>query len=297
METNGLDMFFYRESDGHILREYKVIKLLESIETDKALIEIMDTQEFGYTLFIDGQLQMSMKDEYIYHEMLVHPVMSLFNKHIHICILGGGDGCAAREVLKWGNAKTIEIFDYDQKVIELFQHKFSSWNGQSLTHQNVQVNIDSVLDIPAIQDYDVLIVDLTDPCYDDITSKTLWENLFTKLSTVGANSAIVLNIGGYLPWDEKDIDWIIMLLASAFQNNKTHTVESYKVFVPSFAREWCFLLIKPIGTSVDTSLFENTRVTRYFNKNAWSLATTWTKDSPSLLPKQPVNLKDFFPSL
>ena len=75
-------MFFYRETDGFIEREYKIVKVLEHLETDKALIEVVDTKEFGYALFLDGQLQMTMKDEYIYHEMLVHPIMSLFHKSV-----------------------------------------------------------------------------------------------------------------------------------------------------------------------------------------------------------------------
>jgi spermidine synthase len=295
MATNGLDMFFYREIDGLIQREYKVRKMVDSIESDKALIEVLDTEEFGYALFLDGQLQMTMRDEYLYHEMLVHPVMSLFEKPIHICILGGGDGCAAREVLKWDTVKTIEVFDYDKTVVDLFQHKHSSWNSQSLHHQNVQVNIDSVLNIPSIEDYDVLLVDLTDPIYDDIASKTLWQQLIPKLATLGPQSAAVLNIGGYLPWDEKNIDWIVMLLTDAFRTNETHTVESYKVFVPSFAREWCFLLIKPIKTSVNTSLFDHAPMIRYFDKDAWLAATTWTKDAPNRLPKGPVKLNEYLP--
>jgi len=219
-------MFFYRESDGFVQREYKVRKVIDCIETDKALLEIVDTEEFGYAFFLDGQLQMTLRDEYLYHEMLVHPILSLFEKPVHVCILGGGDGCAVREVLKWDTVKTIEVFDYDKTVVDLFQHKHSSWNSQSLTHQNVQINIDSVLNIPAFEDYDVLIVDLTDPIYDDIYSRKLWEELMPKLATLGPQAAAVLNIGGYLPWNETNIDWMIMLLASAFRLNTTHTVES-----------------------------------------------------------------------
>ena len=293
-----LDMISYKENDKGIVREHSVEKIFECKHTGKASLAILKTEEFGITLFLDNELQLSQKDEYIYHEMLVHPAMSLYKESLNVCILGGGDGCAAREVLKWHTANTIEIFDWDKELTELFKHKYSFYNGNSLSSEKVQVNNDNVLSLSPNNDYDVVIVDLVDPDYQDTVSKELWSSLVPKLpSYLHEFSTLVINAGGLYPWDSTNVEWILMLLANAFGTNTTHTIETYKVFVPSFAREWCFFLIKPINARVHANQYDHINQFRYFDSNAWSLATTWSKDSSHMIPKQPVKLSGYLPPL
>ena len=289
-------MFLYSEKDGFVTREYAIQTIGESFQTQKALLEVVGTKEFGNALFLDGELQMTEKDEYIYHEMLVHPAMSSAKGSVSVCILGGGDGCAAREALKWTNVTSVDIYDWDKDLLQLFQHKYSFWNSQSLTHGKVSIHIENVLNVH-ISDYDFIFVDLVDPDYEDLQSRALWQQLIPKLGTLRGSSTLVLNVGGIYPWDDKNTTWILMLLADAFYTNETHTIETYKVFVPSFAREWCFFLIKPIEATVKTSLFENVPSIRYFDKEAWKAATTWTKNMSPMIPVKPVNLNRYLPPL
>jgi len=291
-------MFFYREKDGSIQRDYELHGTIDRIQTEKGLVEIVPTKEFGHALFLDNELQFAQNDEYIYHEMLVHPAMSCARGNVDVCILGGGDGCAAREALKWQTIRSLEIFDWDKTLTEMFKHKYSVTNANSLSNENVQVNNDNVLTLSPQNDYDVVIVDLVDPDYTDPVSKELWSTLVPKLPTfLHESSTMVLNAGGFYPWDSTNVEWILLLLAGAFGTNTTHTIESYKVFVPSFGREWCFFLIKPIGTKVDAYRYNTLRQFRYFDSNGWTLATTWPKDSSPMLPTHPVNLKGYLPPL
>ena len=291
-------MISYKENDRGIVREYCVEEILELKDTGKASLAILKTQEFGLSFFLDNELQFAQNDEYIYHEMLVHPAMSCARGNGYVCILGGGDGCAAREALKWQTVRSLEIFDWDKTVTELFKHKYSFYNGNSLSNENVQVNNDDVLTLSPQNDYDVVIVDLVDPDYKDTVSKELWSTLVPKLPAfLHESSTMVLNAGGFYPWDSTNVEWILLLLASAFGTNTTHTIESYKVFVPSFGREWCFFLIKPIGMRVDAYRYNNMREFRYFDSNAWTLATTWPKDSSPMIPTHPVILKGYLPPL
>ena len=69
--------------------------------------------------YINGRLQFSSLDEQIYHEFLVHPAMMASNYHEHILIIGGGDGLALREVLKW-QPKEVTLIDLDPNLVDLF---------------------------------------------------------------------------------------------------------------------------------------------------------------------------------
>ena len=92
-------MAVYRENDGFLVREYELThSAIVQKQTKKAFLEIVPTKEYGTALFLDGELQLTEKDEYIYHESLVHPCLMTAITRKKVCILGGGDGCAAREV-------------------------------------------------------------------------------------------------------------------------------------------------------------------------------------------------------
>lgn len=73
-----------------------------------------------YRLYLNGNLQFSSTDEAIYHENLVHPVMSLVPDHQRVLILGGGDGMALREVLKYDDVQAVTLVDLDPEITELF---------------------------------------------------------------------------------------------------------------------------------------------------------------------------------
>ncbi|MFQ5796080.1 MAG: polyamine aminopropyltransferase [Candidatus Bipolaricaulia bacterium] len=72
-----------------------------------------------YRLYINGNTQFSSLDEAIYHEHLVHPVMSLVPEHQRVLILGGGDGLALREVLKYPDVRSVTLVDLDSDMVEI----------------------------------------------------------------------------------------------------------------------------------------------------------------------------------
>ena len=70
-------------------------------------------------MFIDGNLQFSSIDEYRYHEALVHDPLSVVSHHKNILLLGGGDGLAAREILKYPEAERITLVDIDREIVRI----------------------------------------------------------------------------------------------------------------------------------------------------------------------------------
>ena len=291
-------MALYREEDGNIWRDYKLTGGVEIYQTEKALIEIVPSKDYGHMFFLDGELELAQKDEYIYHEMLVHPAMSSQQTPETVCILGGGDGCAIRELLTWPSVKHIDLYDWDRELVDLFSNQYRSWNTHSLSSPKVSVHIQNVLDFVPETKYDVVIIDLVDPNYDSIESRTLWTKLIPKLpSLLKHTSSLVINGGGIKPWDTKNVDWLLMLLATTFQSNESHTLQVYKTFVPSFTTDWCFFFIQPNNVQVYPDSIEKNRSIRYMGNPAWCLATNWTKDYEGRLPLKPVKLSGYLPPL
>ena len=136
-------------------------------------------------LFIDMQLQFSSVDEFRYHEALVHPAMTLADSRESVLILGGGDGLAAREVLKYAEVQRILLVDIDPEITEVCSshNAIVQLNGGSLSHPKVTiVNEDAYIFVErerANQTFDVVIIDLPDP-NDEGLSK-LYSVAFYKL--------------------------------------------------------------------------------------------------------------------
>jgi len=125
-----------------------------------------------YWLYINGNQQLSTLDERAYHEALVHPAILSHPGPERVLVLGGGDGCAVRELLKHPVVKTITLVDLDPVMTELGKSHpvISSINGESLHHPKVSiVNQDAFTFLEAsTQHFDVIIVDLPDPKSVDI---------------------------------------------------------------------------------------------------------------------------------
>lgn len=291
-------MATYKEVEGEISRDYALKGNYERYLTQKAVFDVVPTKEFGTAFFLDGELQMAQQDEYMYHEMLVHPAMLIHEKPVDVCILGGGDGYAAREVLKWRTVKSIDIFDWDKTVIDSFQTSFSGLNNHSLDNPKVKIHIQDVLQTPLTKKYDVLIVDLVDPNCEENESKQLWSALVPKLRTLLSNTgSLVINAGGIYPWRTRNVEWLQLLISGSFQENETHTLEAYKCFVPSFASEWCFLLIRPGNSIFDIQYIDNKISTRYFDQKMWLSATLWSKEYAGILATERTKLSGYLPQL
>lgn len=127
--------------------------------------------EEGFQLFLNGQLQFNSTDEYRYHEALVHPVMSLCQDAEDVLVLGGGDGLAVRELLRYPNVRSVTLVDLDPAMTRLatrFQ-PLAELNGESLSDPRVTVvHADAFLwvnqppeDASAL--FDAVVIDFPDP--------------------------------------------------------------------------------------------------------------------------------------
>lgn len=238
---------FYQEKDLNLYRQYtlQADNIPISFQTAHAKVDIVQTCEYGPMFFIDGVLQAAAVDEYIYHEFLVHPPMMYASQTKSIGIFGGGDGCALREIFKWKSVESVDLFDWDKHLVEYFKNHGNLWNQGSLKDKRVThhaTDISTFFTVSEYKQYDVIVIDLLDPEYADLQNPNgFWHQLLTlALRWKKEGGSIVINAGGLTPWQNGNFKLLKQLCETIFSK---YSVIPYKVFVPSFGREWGYLCI------------------------------------------------------
>jgi spermidine synthase len=191
-------------------------------------------------LFLDGNLQLSSLDEYRYHEALVHPALARAAARKRVLVLGGGDGMAAREILRWPEVEALTLVDLDPAMTRLFRERpeLAALNARSLHDPRVQVvNDDAAGWVETWEGppWDVVIVDFPDPNHlalGKLYSTWFYGNLRRVLAP-GAWIAVQSTSPFYSP----DAYWCIARTLS----HAGFTTWPYHVWVPSFG-DWGFIL-------------------------------------------------------
>ncbi len=126
-------------------------------------IEIIENKEYGRVLFLDGLVQTTEKDEFFYHEMLVHPAMACHPRPKKILIIGGGDGGALREVLRYP-VERAWLCEIDGQVIEACRRHFD-WLRPAFEDGRAELVIGdgNVFIRNTKEKFDVILVDSSDP--------------------------------------------------------------------------------------------------------------------------------------
>jgi len=236
----------------------------------------------NYRMYIDGHIQFSERDEHRYHESLVHPVMSLPGPRQHILILGGGDGLAAREVLKYREVKSIKLVDIDPQITE-FSAKFpalKNLNNNSLRHEKLKViNQDAFNYIYQSQQvFDRIIIDMPDP-HNEALSKLYSREFYHMLRNhLHPQGAMVTQSSS--PFFARKTFWSIeKTLRSAGLSTF-----SYHLTVPSFGI-WGYHIasLQPVRTDQ----FKIIVPTRYLTEEVLAAASVFGKDTTRV--EVPVN--------
>ncbi|MDR1335018.1 MAG: hypothetical protein LBJ19_01945 [Holosporaceae bacterium] len=213
-------------------------------------------------MFIDGHIQFSSIDEYRYHELLVHIPMSLAKSRSNALILGGGNGLAAKELLKYAEINTITIVDIDHEITDLFRKDklLKSINNNSMNNPKVTiVNEDAFDFIKNVQEfYDIVIIDLPDPndvLFTRLYSKEFYKMLAQKLS---ANATVVTQAMSL--FFSCEAFWRIN---GTFRNAGYNFTKMYHGYIPSFGD--CGFVVASINRILDVSKIHISVQTKYLN--------------------------------
>lgn len=190
-------------------------------------------------LYIDGNCQFSTADEYRYHEALVHIPMSELSQRDNVLILGGGDGLALREVLKYEDVQTIDLVDLDAEMIRICStnENITSINQNSLQSDKLVVhNVDAYEYLENTnQQYDLIIVDLPDPNSESLNK--LYSNVFYRMCGNRLKDHGVMVVQSTSPYYAPKAFWCINRTIAS----EGFFVKPYHLEVPAFG-DWGFNL-------------------------------------------------------
>jgi len=194
-------------------------------------------------LYLNGALQFSSVDEYRYHEALVHPAMASVPAARHVLVMGGGDGLAVREVLRWPEVEAVTLVDLDPEVTRLFTERdeLSALNSEALKDPRVTVvNADAftwLLEGGDGQRYDVGLIDFPDP--NDFGLGKLYTNHFYRLLSRQLTDEAVFAVQSTSPLFSPEAYWCIVRTLES----EVGAVRPYHAYVPAFG-EWGFVLAR-----------------------------------------------------
>ncbi|ORV74651.1 polyamine aminopropyltransferase [Mycobacterium gastri] len=222
-------------------------------------------------LYLDGGLQFSTVDEYRYTESLVYPALGA-GAH-SVLVLGGGDGLAARELLRQPGVGQIVQVELDPVVIELARTTMRGANGGSLDNPRVHVVIDDAMRWLRGSDagFDAVIVDLPDP--DTPVLGRLYSTEFYGLvsQALAPDGLMVVQAGS--PFSTRTAFWRTVSSVQA----AGYAVTPYHVYVPTFG-DWGFVLARRGSTAPVPSVPRDAPPLRFLNQRVLDAATVFSGD-------------------
>jgi spermidine synthase len=236
---------------------YPLRKCLWAGKTAFQDVVIAESPTYGKVLFLDGELQSSSSDEAIYHEHLVHPLLSAMSEvsNKRVLVVGGGEGATAREVLRWpaGSVAKVDWVDIDGDLVDLCRQHLgwaddSVYEDPRLSYYPTDIN--AFLDRKEAALYDAIILDLPDPDVDELKkagpgSSVLYGAMFNTriLTHLKPDGGLVSHCGPIRPGADDTVcrpglTWLAVTLFSE------GTSSPYHVCIPSFQGEWGFIMNK-----------------------------------------------------
>lgn len=190
-------------------------------------------------LFLNSHLQFSSRDEYRYHEALVHPALAALPGARRVLVLGGGDGLAVREILRYPAVEQITLVDLDAEMTTLFRDHalLSSLNSGSLRNAKVRViNEDAFVWLDShTEQFDYVVIDFPDPT--NFSLGKLYSTAFYRMLARHVSSHGLVTVQSTSPLFARQSFWcIVTTLEQAGWKTRP-----YHVYVPSFG-EWGFVL-------------------------------------------------------
>jgi spermidine synthase len=169
-----MELWFTENHTENVRFSIKVDKQLYSSQSDFQRIDIFESKEFGRFLTLDGYMMLTEKDEFIYHEMMVHVPMSVHPNVKKVLVIGGGDGGTVRELSRYDYIESIDLVEIDEEVVEACK-KYLKQTACGFEDKRVKVYYDDGLKFVRkyVNEYDLILVDSTDPFGPG-------EGLFTK---------------------------------------------------------------------------------------------------------------------
>jgi spermidine synthase len=248
-------------------------------------------------LYLDGGLQFSSVDECRYHEALVHPAMAAARGARRILVVGGGDGMAARELLKYSCIEHIDLVDLDAEMIHLFRDRplLSELSRHALADQRVHVHIkDAGRFLEESPDsWDLIVLDLPDPSH--LSLARLYATSFYKLLSQHLNEGGIAVTQATSPFYSPEAFWCIVKTwkqtSIGPERKGRFAVYPYHAYVPSFG-DWGFVMASRRNLDPKTLTLDPNVSLRFLTQDLLPTLFVFGGDSVSQQNLKPNRLDD-----
>lgn len=159
-----MELWYTEEHNENVRFSLRVNKSLYSNQSDFQKVDILETIEFGRLMTLDGLVMVTDKDEFVYHDMIVHPAMAANPDIKRVLVIGGGDGGTVRELARYPGIEHIDMVEIDKMVVDTaldFFPAISCALGDPRVHLFYEDGVKWVEDKTAC--YDLILIDSTDP--------------------------------------------------------------------------------------------------------------------------------------
>lgn len=240
MILNNEKKWFKEDGEWGEQHAFQYDELLCEYATKFQDVKIYRTPEYGKMLVLDGFCQSAQKDEYIYHEALVHPALTMHPQPESVLIIGGGEGATAREVLRHPSIKQVIMVDIDGELVEFCKQHLPEWHQGAFDNPKVETIFADGLDYVETcrERFDCIILDVCDDLEDGpahaLYSREFYQKIKRLLTPSGILTIQAMEIIGLKP-DLLKSDHLKVRrnLQGVFKH-----VAPYHTFVPSFWSEW-----------------------------------------------------------
>jgi predicted membrane-bound spermidine synthase len=240
--------------EPHIRHIHYSLEPPRVIKTELQTSLIVNTIDYGPSLFIGEDIehlaiQSTLADEALYHRPFVHGAAALCRRAPESAlIIGGGEGCMAREVLKYSTIGIVDQIDWDKALIDYFKEPTVAavWNGGAYEDPRLCVHYEDAFRscVWSGRSYDLILVDLCDP--DAGTIGPLKELITGLMGSLNAGGVFLMNAGAllpaacskYVPYSAELLEYIRGLAAGELAHYRPF---SFKTYVPSYMAPWCLV--------------------------------------------------------
>lgn len=181
-------LWYTEQHTNYVRFSIKLDRQLFSGNSDFQRIDVFDSYEFGRILVLDGYLMVTEKDEFIYHDMIVHVPMATNRLIKDVLVIGAGDGGAIRELTRYDSVERIDMVEIDKMVVDVCK-EYLPTTACKLDDARVHIHYEDGLKFVRTKQnaYDLIIVDSTDPFGpgEGLFTKEFYGNCYNALTADG----------------------------------------------------------------------------------------------------------------
>lgn len=224
--------------EGHM---HAIVRTVVEARTKFQQVEIMETASYGKCLILDGRIQSSTADEFVYHEALVHPgLLAVERAPETALVIGGGEGATIREILRYPSIRRVVMVDIDAEVVELCRRHLPEMHRGAfddprteLVHEDARGWLDR-----SRERFDLIIIDLVEPLEEGPACLLYTKEFYTLVhARLTPSGTMTMQAGmtkiGELPF----FTAVNRTLRDVFP-----VVAGYQTFVSCFAVPWGFIV-------------------------------------------------------